>query len=319
MSVSQTLTEVLIDERAWTAESINDPASWCCTLSEACLAELDAFVQELKGDPRSITEIRIEDTQLPACRETLQPVSHAIHLGRGFSVVDRTPLERYSVEEVQTIYWLVGQVLGLPFEQDVRGTLLYDVRDTGQDVSQGARFSVTNAESSFHTDGAFNPQAPDIVGLLCLQTAKSGGQSQLISAITLHNELLQHHPDALEMLYQSFYFDRRGQFREGEQPISETPIFRWDGQELVFKYIYYYIQVGHEAMDRPLMPEQEKALEALESLMRCEDLQVKFSLQPGQVLFTNNRWILHNRTAFEDYVELEKRRHYVRLWLSRRD
>ena len=41
-------------------------------------------------------------------------------------------------------------------------------------------------------------------------------------------------------------------------------------------------------------------------------------MEPGQMLFTNNHWILHNRTAFEDYPEPERRRHYVRLWLNRK-
>ena len=46
------------------------------------------------------------------------------------------------------------------------------------------------------------------------------------------------------------------------------------------------------------------------------DLRVEFSLEPGQMYFINNRWILHNRTAFVDHAELEQRRHLVRLWLT---
>ncbi|UCH25841.1 MAG: TauD/TfdA family dioxygenase [Trueperaceae bacterium] len=46
---------------------------------------------------------------------------------------------------------------------------------------------------------------------------------------------------------------------------------------------------------------------------------MSFKLEPGQMMFVNNRWILHNRTAFEDFAEPERRRHYVRLWLSRRE
>jgi hypothetical protein len=34
------------------------------------------------------------------------------------------------------------------------------------------------------------------------------------------------------------------------------------------------------------------------------------------MFFINNRWILHNRTAFEDDPAPERRRHYVRLWLT---
>ena len=78
------------------------------------------------------------------------------------------------------MYWLVGQLLGRPIAQNVQGTLLYDVADYGQDVRQGARFSVTNAESSFHTDNSFGEEIADYVGLLCLNPARSGGLSQLV-------------------------------------------------------------------------------------------------------------------------------------------
>ena len=40
-------------------------------------------------------------------------------------------------------------------------------------------------------------------------------------------------------------------------------------------------------------------------------------LRHGEMLFANNRWILHNRTAFEDHPEPELRRHFIRLWLKR--
>src|SRR5918911_340137 len=88
------------------------------------------------------------------------------------------------------LYWLVGQLLGRPFVQNVQGTLLYDVRDTGQDVRYGARFSVTNAESSFHTDNSFGDTVLDYVGLLCLNAARSGGLSQLVSGYAVRDELL---------------------------------------------------------------------------------------------------------------------------------
>ena len=75
---------------------------------------------------------------------------------------------------MQAIYWIVGQALGRAVEQNVQGAIFYDVRDTGQSVAQGARFSVTNAESTFHTDNAFG-DIVDYVALLCLNSARSGG------------------------------------------------------------------------------------------------------------------------------------------------
>jgi alpha-ketoglutarate-dependent taurine dioxygenase len=311
------LTEILTDERAWQAGAVDAPASWSCPLPDAFFSAADPVLRSLRDHPRPVAEIQTSETLRDACLPALRPALAALDSGRGFALLDGIPPGRYAPQEAQALYWLVGQMLGRPFGQDTKGTLLYDVRDTGQQVAQGARFSVTNAESSFHTDNAFGKDIPDYVGLLCLATARSGGLSQLVSACAVHNRLLQGHPDALETLYGPFHFDRRGVFREGEPPTSSFPVFSWDGHELTMRYLRYYIQVGHERAGQPLTPAQQRALDAVEDLLRRPSLRVEFALRPGQMLFTNNRWILHNRTAFEDHPEPERRRHYIRLWLRR--
>lgn len=319
MATTQMLSDVITDSRAWTADSIDDGASWRYTLTPACFAELDAFLAQRRSQSQPTTEIRVQKDDFPVCAALLADALTALESGRGFAIVEHVSLDRYSREEAQEIYWVVGQLLGAPFAQDVKGTLLYDVRDMGQDVSKGARFSVSNLESSFHMDHCFGDPIPDILGLLSLHGAKSGGRSQFLSAYTLHNELLTQYPDSLATLYDTWYFDRRGQFKEGEKPVFEAPIFRWDAQGLHIRYLYYYIQVGQEKMGEPFSAAQAQALEAVEATLARQDLHVEMLLEPGQMLFTSNHWLLHNRTSFEDYPEPERRRHLVRLWLSNRN
>ena len=301
------LNKQITDARAWTAETIDAPSEWYYTLSERYLSALDNNVQKHTG--------AISDDTL-AYASCLQPVSEALHTGRGFAIIERLPVEYYTRDEARAAYWIIGQCLGVPFEQNIEGTLLYDVRDTGRDVKSGARFSVTNAESSFHTDGAFGTQVPEIVGLLGIKTARSGGRSQLISACAVHNILHRQAPNVLSALYSPFYFDRRGQFLPGEAPVKKTPIFSWDKQTLIMRYLHYYIQEGHREAGVPLTPEQARALQAVEDILNHPKMRVEFDLAPGQMLFTNNNWILHNRTAFEDHPDPDQRRHYVRLWLK---
>ena len=319
MNNSQMLTDGISDERAWRASTIDDTTTWYYPLSEGCLSGFRCIIRDAHRQSRPITEIYRPSALSNGGSECLQPALDALNSGRGFAIVERVPIEQYTVQEALAMYWLIGQFLGSPMEQNIQGTLLYDVRDTGQNVAQGARFSVTNAESSFHNDNSFGETLPDLVGLLCLHTAKSGGQSQLISGYALHNELLENHLDVLETLYQLFCFDRRGQFHAGESSTSQFPIFQWSGDELTLRYLYYYIQVGHERAGKTLTPDQKKALDVVEELLCRADFRAEFNLQPGQMLFTNNRWILHNRTAFEDYTDPERRRHYVRLWLCREE
>ncbi|MDE2830034.1 MAG: TauD/TfdA family dioxygenase [Gemmatimonadota bacterium] len=304
------LNKQITDSRAWTAETIDAPSEWYYTLSERYLSALNSEVR--KAD--AIFDLRVSDTI--ACAPCLQPVLDALQTGRGFAIIERLPVEYYTRDQARAAYWMIGQCLGVPFEQNIEGTLLYDVRDTGRDVKSGARFSVTNAESSFHTDGAFGTQVPEIVGLLCIKTARSGGRSQLISSYAVHNILHQQAPNVLNALYSSFYFDRRGQYLPGEAPVKKTPVFSWDKQTLMMRYLHYYIQMGHREAGVPLTSEQERALQAIEDILKRPEMRVEFDLAPGQMLFTNNNWILHNRTAFEDD---EQKRHYVRLWLMQKD
>ena len=309
------LTSIITDARAWRANMIDDCRLWRYRLPERCLTALDAAIQRLRREPGPTTALRADALVEAGGADDLAPVRAALEQGRGFAIVHGLP--DYAAAEMQAAYWLVGQLLGRPVQQNVQGTLLYDVRDEGRSVQYGARFSVTNAETGYHTDNSFGDSIIDYVGLLCLQTAKQGGLNQVVSGYALHNELLQRYPDVLGTLYEPFHFDRRGGVRPGDAPTVQFPIMRWDGHGLECRYLQFWILAGHEKARQPLTPAQVRAIDVLEEVVREPELHVEFGLQPGDMFFANNRWLLHNRSAFEDHLEPGRRRHYVRLWLER--
>jgi alpha-ketoglutarate-dependent taurine dioxygenase len=301
--------------RAWRSNSVDERQQWFYPLSPRCLAALDVTIDRLRRQPRPRTEMPVAHSTCSVCVEELEPVRTALESGRGFAILRGLTHQQYSPEEMQVRYWLLGQLLGQPVEQNVQGTLLYDVRDTGQDVRSGARFSVTNAESSFHTDNSFGSCVVDYVGLLCLRSAKRGGLSQVVSGYSVYHELLARHVDVLEVLSQPWHIDRRGGLRPGEAPTVQYPVLSWDGRGLTYRYLRYWIESGHDKAGQPLTDTRRKALDVLDAVLSDPALRVEFALTPGDLFFVNNRWILHNRTAFEDYPEPEQRRHLVRLWL----
>jgi alpha-ketoglutarate-dependent taurine dioxygenase len=311
------LTSTIADPRVWRADTIDSPDRWYHQLSDAALSALDQVVQAQQPGGAPVTELAAPATLRVACADDRRRISAALEEGRGFVVVTPGPAVHYTAWELQAVYWLVGQVLGQPVEQNVQGTLLYDVRDTGQDVRYGARFSVTNAESTFHTDNSFGAEVTDYVGLLCLNPAKSGGLSLIVSGQAVQQELLTRHRDAWELLRQPFHIDRRGGVRPGDAPTARYPILAGDGPELVVRYLRYWIEVGQEKVGQPLTTEQVRALDVLDRVADDPRLRVDFTLRPADMLFVNNRWIFHNRTAFEDHAEPERCRHYVRLWVRR--
>jgi alpha-ketoglutarate-dependent taurine dioxygenase len=311
------LTHAVSGPRAWQADTVDDRAAWYYPLPRRCLPVLDLAVADFRTRGGPVTELVLAPEERADWGTALAPVRWALEEGRGFVVVE-PPAGRYAEEDLPAVYWLVGQGLGRPVAQNVQGTLLYDVRDTGQDVRYGARFSVTNAESSFHTDSSFADRVADYVGLLCLKAARSGGLSQVVSGYSAHNELLAEHPGALEVLYRPVHVDRRGGVRPGEAPTAHVPVLAWEGGGLVYRYLRYWIEAGHEKAGEPLTGAQRAALDVLDEVLHRPELRVEFALKPGDMFFANNRWVLHNRTAFEDHPEPRRRRHLLRLWLEAR-
>jgi alpha-ketoglutarate-dependent taurine dioxygenase len=309
--------EAVAGPRGWTAATIDEPARWRFHLPGRSLSLLDGAVRELGRGAGPVTDGRLEGDRAGVA-DDLAPALEALEAGRGFVLLDGVPPGRYSPRERTALYWLVGQGLGRPLAQNVEGTLLYDVRDTGQDVAYGARFSVTNAESSFHTDNSFGDTVLDYVGLLCLNTARSGGLSQVVSGVAALAELRATRPELLELLCRPFHVDRRGGTRPGEAPTVRVPVIEPRPDGPVFRYLRYWIEAGHRRAGEPLTAEQVLALDALDVVLSRPGLRVEFDLRPGDMYFLNNRWLLHNRTAFADHPEPERRRHLVRLWLRSR-
>ncbi len=268
--------------KSWTAGTVGDPAGWTHPLPDALIVSLRSIYRGRDRDDGSITDLRLTTGEKAALGVHAATTQHDLEHGRGFVVLDRLPLGRITEREAIALYWMIGQLLGEPFAQNVQGTLLYDVRDSGQDVAAGARFSVTRYESSFHTDNSFGETVLDYVGLLCLKTARSGGVSQVVSGLTVVEALRRDHPEALEMLCRPFHVDRRGGVREGEAQTVLRPVIERGGPEPLFRYLRYWIEAGHAKAGEPLTPAQLAALDRLDEVLNRPALRAEFSLEPGQ-------------------------------------
>ena len=114
--------------------------------------------------------------------------------GRGFLLLRGLPRERYSLDEIGRIYYGLGVHLGRPVAQSYQGELLGNVIDVS-DVEAQARGYHAGGGQRMHSDNC------DIVALMCVRAARSGGISRIVSAAAVHNTLLETRPDLLEALY----------------------------------------------------------------------------------------------------------------------
>jgi hypothetical protein len=173
------------------------------------------------------------------------------------------------------------------------------------------RIYQTHERQTFHTDSS------DIVGLVCLQQAKSGGDSALVSSNSIFNAMRRDHPALAAALFDPIATDRRGDVAAGQLPYFEIPVFTWHAQLMSTIYQRQYIdsaQRFEHAMR--LTPLHIEALDCFDELANDTRLNFLMRLEPGDMQFVHNHTLLHDRTAFEDWQETARKRHLLRLWLS---
>ena len=163
----------------------------------------------------------------------------------------------------------------------------------------------------YHTDGS------DLVGLLCLRTARRGGLSCVANAVAIHNEMVRTCPDLAAALYEDLPYDARGEQAEGTRAFYSIPGFTEHGGRLFVRFIPQYVLASQRHPDAPKLSETTRAAIAKASALANDpDFNVYMDLQPGEMQFINNYHVLHGRTAYEDDVANGYKRHLKRLWLA---
>ena len=197
---------------AWCASELQD-REWRFEVDSEVRTELEQIVAEALGSQRLVTAQHPDDFRLCAARKFMASVRQTLKHGRGFALVSGLPIEDWGQYGSTLAYWLLSSLIARPVAQNIAGTLIYDVRDTGRKPEPGAgvRPDKTNVEQFFHNDNAYNRRQPEYVGLLCINPALEGGCSGVASICTIHNELRRRYPDVLPRLYKSFFFDRQNE------------------------------------------------------------------------------------------------------------
>jgi hypothetical protein len=298
---------------AWYGPEIAKRSDWQMPLSAAEVAEVEAATRALVARDADIAVLKPQDFPLPTLGSKLKSrVDDEVLNGRGFLLLRGLPVERWSIHESATAFFGLGAHLGSARSQNGKGHVLGHVQDLGLDVNDpNVRIYQTHERQTYHTDSC------DIVGLLCLKTAKSGGLSALVSSTTIFNEMRRRRPDLLKLLFQPIATDRRGEVPEGQKPFFEIPVFNWHQGYLTAIYQRQYIDSAQRFPEAPRhTPELVEALDLFDSLANDPALNTFMEFKPGDVQLVHNHTMLHDRTCFEDWPEPERRRHLLRLWLA---
>ncbi|MBN9619354.1 MAG: TauD/TfdA family dioxygenase [Actinobacteria bacterium] len=307
---------------AWRGCDIADHDDWKIELTATHRAELLAALASVDHpsvDHPSVDhpgiglrDITRENFPLPTLGPVLADVVTELVDGRGFVLLRGVPIEGLDERSIELMYWGIGQHVGAPLHQQGPDDLLVHIRDMGLDPDDPlVRGFQTSARLDYHADSS------DVVGLLCVRPAKSGGVSTIISSVAVHDELVRTRPDVAERLHDQWWHDRRS--GEGAESFFRCSVFAEHDGRLFAHYGRQYMESASRGPGVPEMTaEQVAALDALDAVANAPEFVLNMDFRVGDIQFLNNYTVMHARTDYVDHPEPERRRDLIRLWLTLR-
>ncbi len=285
---------------------------WHYTLQSEEIKELISAANKFCATGAELGKISPKNFVLNKFAPRLLALQEELKTGIGFTLISGLPVEDLAPEVYSTVFCGLGSYLGKARSQNAAGHLLGHVRDTGASAKDpSVRIYQTSARQTFHTDRS------DAVGLLCIKEAKEGGDSLLASSVTAFNEVMVKSPDLARELMLPVAYDRRGEIPPGQKPYMTIPVVNWYKGKLTCIYQREYIISAQRYEDAPkLTQSQIEAFDLLDEVLNDDKINLKMRLRPGDMQFVYNHSLLHDRTSFVDWLEPDKKRHLLRLWLS---
>ena len=304
--------------RAWHGPDLKDE-DFVVKLDSDCMAELENVLVEQRRAPVPTLILEPKHFPLASCTKVMEGVRRRLDDGLGFVILDRLPVDRWKQQEVVDIYWLLGSLIEPPVAQEWSGRMIYDVRYDGQGYTADTRTALTPEGLDMHNDSSMGEAPANYISLLCLQTAQTGGKSSLSSAYAAHNHFVSQHPELVDRLYQPFYRDKQEYQPAGAERTNWYPIFSASNDNLRIRFNSRVIRRGYQKTSQILDNAGAQVVEILNNFLIDPAHRHDFWMERGQIQILNNRSIVHGRTPYVDFEDVEKRRHLIRLWLRAGD
>jgi hypothetical protein len=304
--------EPIIGATAWKAADFPDKASFTLALAPDERAAAAERLAALAAARLPEAGVEAAHARTPAIEALVARIRRELTDGRGFLLLAGLPIDGHDAATIGNFLLGLGLLMGKPVVQSPLGDRLGHVVDISKpgELERGYKSSV---ELSAHTD------SDDVVAMLCLSQARSGGATRLVSAHSLYNALLATRPEYLPPLYRGFAHHWFGEEAPGEPPITayRIPVLSWEQGVLSVCHLRERADMAAEAEPRlAYSPLERRALDEFDRLAADPEFALEFRLEPGEAYFLNNYVLLHARTGFADAGGGAGRRHLLRLWLK---
>ncbi|MGW1913545.1 TauD/TfdA family dioxygenase [Streptomyces sp. NPDC002076] len=302
----------------WYGPDLAGSDDWVLTLSAETREELRTALDTARARAATLLRMTVADFPLSTLAAELERAARTLSEGRGFLLVKGIPADLLGEAEASTVLRGIGQYLGRPVPQTADGRTLCHIGDACPTPDGPAPPAyLTRAALPFHTAEA------DVLGLLCLRPARSGGRTLLASAAAVHNAVLGTRPDLAGRLYRNHLFDRQEERTSDEGAYLTSPLVTRHGDRPSMRYDRARLDNAARTArdgDPDGTPAADRELyDLVETTAASPAVRLELDLQPGDLLLIDNHVVLHARSAYEDFEAPERKRHLLRLWLARHD
>jgi alpha-ketoglutarate-dependent taurine dioxygenase len=315
LSKPDMLLEPVTDRSAWKGADMLNDGSWIYRLNDREAAEIEQAFATVANTTKTHADLSRRDFPLETFGRLVTAMRDQIEDGRGVTLLKGVPIGGKTVEQVELLYTGIASHIGTSVAQDTKGTLIGRVEDHGnnyQDIS--VRGTNTNAQLTPHCDSA------DILALLCVRQAKSGGVNTLASSMAIYNDILARHETLLEPLYNGFHYNIRGNgppVRYRDITAHRVPVYSYYQGKLSCRFNQKAILTSEQLPGVPALSQLEKdAVNEVARLSMRPELSFEVLLEPGDLLLLSNYSVFHNRDGFEDWDEPARKRLLLRKWIN---
>lgn len=280
-------------------------------LSPAAIDEINSLGKAYPAIVTTPDELLDLRPEMPCIQRYVESLRKRLDSNIGFSIISSKGIPP---DYQRLCFAALGMTIAEPI---MRYGFLYAVTDRGESyLNKSIPVSLTRADTGMHTDSSAYNCIPGVVGLLCERTSLSGGRSRVVSAEAVCGWLAENNFEAYRLLCESYIRDvvtpgidkDMDTLKRNSFPVlSPEPEFE-------FRYMRYWIEKGHERAGVPLAPEVLRAFDELDKALAKPEFGASFRLTEGDMLFVDNRRMVHGRDAYED--DSSGGRLLWRMWLD---
>ncbi|WP_406347775.1 TauD/TfdA family dioxygenase [Streptomyces sp. NBC_00144] len=303
-------TTELAAPASWTSRDLSELGQWSFELTARHIDELSSALEKVRRQGVPLLRLTSDHFPLPTLAVDLQRPADTLENGCGFAVIKGLPVQQYSESDIKTIFWGLGQHLGVPVSQDAGGHLVTKGRRGNEYPYRVVPLASRSADGlRFRTGGS------DAVALLC---TSGGGRRSMASSTAIYNQILRERPELIQRMYRPFCFDRHGEHCPEEFPYRSVPLACWFAGRLSIRYARAQLESAQRFPEVPrLEPLDVELFDLIDALANSQALRVDVAVEAGDIELYNNYHVLHTHLRPAGHGGMGPGEQY-RLWLTLR-